>query len=632
MRLSPGAPVEMSPSNLQTEWARLWADTVVQAGVGEVVVSPGSRSTPFVAACLERPELRVHSIVDERSAAFFALGQARVTGAPTMLLCTSGTAGAHYFPAVIEAFYAALPLLVVTADRPPELQGCGASQTIDQRDLYGRHVRSFIDLGVARADARSLAAMRSQVGQAIRQCCLPVPGPVHINAPARKPLEPVHAEDAQGRALARTVEALCRQPLVQELPVREEPEIEGVAELARSCRELPKGIIVAGPAAMEQRRVRQDVAALSELCGYPVLADLASQLGGGQPGHAPLDALFSEPCSELLSEVQLVLQVGRAPTSSRFGRWLDARPDLERWVLAERGVHDPWRSARAHLRGSLHETLPLLVAELAAGGPLPGDRQRLPARMSGARLVLDRLQQELIKLPTHRNSEARVVRSLLQSLPDDALLVLGNSLAIRLADLWGGLLPAGVSVLSQRGVAGIDGLLSGAVGSALSSGRPTALLLGDVSMLHDLSALGLAALDELGASLLVVVLNNEGGRIFNHLPIAEVHGGDSAEMRLWTTPHQLRFEQVAAMFSRTYQQRNGSDELEPLLVKAWTSGGLTLLELVVPRHASVAAEEALLSALEQCRAELLEGAELVSSGGLDAACSQVGEDADVAGC
>ncbi|RMH22798.1 MAG: 2-succinyl-5-enolpyruvyl-6-hydroxy-3-cyclohexene-1-carboxylate synthase, partial [Acidobacteria bacterium] len=206
-------------ANLQAVWARLLIHSLVDAGVREAVISPGSRSTPFVLAACAHPGLRCHDVIDERAAAFFALGQGRASGRPSLLICTSGTAGAHYLPAVIEAEMARVPLLVLTADRPLELTRGGANQTIDQLKLFGDHARAFFELGLADADPAALRALRRTAAQAVFRCREPVPGAVHLNARARKPLEPVAEEDGPRRALARRAEAaaaaLLAEPIVR---------------------------------------------------------------------------------------------------------------------------------------------------------------------------------------------------------------------------------------------------------------------------------------------------------------------------------------------------------------------------------------------------------------------------------
>ena len=588
-----------TPANLQTQWARLLVTTVVQAGITDAVISPGSRSTPFVCACIQAAGLRCHQVIDERSAAFFALGQARASGRPSLLLCTSGTAGAHYLPAVIEARYAGVPLLVITADRPAELQRCGAPQTIDQEHLFGDHVRAFYSLGGAEHGEAALLHLRQRAADAVRQTLWPEPGAVHLNAALAKPLEPVVATTAEQQQLCVLVDTLCASPLPELSAAPASPasmtevDHDAVAALARRCRQLARGFIVAGPAPIDHAGLRHDVRALSAATGYPVLCDLASQLGGGQPGDALLDGILDAGQAAGSLRPQIILQLGNAPVSPRFAQLISAADDIERFVLTEFGLCDPWRSATGHLRGSLFETLPALLAGLDELGPLVESAAPFSTTVDAARRHLIEVQRTLLDEPMGRCSEARAVLELMTSLPEDALLVLGNSLAIRVADLWGGRLPSGVAVLSQRGVSGIDGLLSGAIGAALVSGRPTALILGDVSLLHDLTALGLLALDGLQSALLVVVLNNDGGRIFEHLPIGGYYDDDSAEMEFWTTPHGRDFEHAARMFARPYQQLAPGESGVDAFSAAWQRRGLSLVEIAVPSDASLRLDQQL---------------------------------------
>ena len=260
-------------SNLQAEWARLLLDSFAAAGVREVVISPGSRSTPFVLAAAKHPKLHGRHIVDERSAAFFALGQGRVRGRPTLLVATSGTAGANYFPAVVEASASHVPLLVLTADRPVELAACGANQTIDQLKLYGDHARDFVDLGTPDASSRALRALRRAVAQAVFTSQYPLPGAVHLNARARKPLEPGAAESDEERVLAAAVDALIERPAPQPRPPVRMPAGDQIGELADACRRAERGLIVCGPAALSQAGERSLVAELGRRTGFPLLRE-----------------------------------------------------------------------------------------------------------------------------------------------------------------------------------------------------------------------------------------------------------------------------------------------------------------------------------------------------------------------
>ncbi len=311
----------MALANLQAEWARLLIDSFAAAGVRDVVISPGSRSTPLVLAAVGHPNLRCRDIVDERSAAFFALGQGRVTGCPTLLLPTSGTAGANYFPAVIEASASHVPLVVLTADRPVELAACGANQTIDQLKLFGDHVREFFDLGAAEAAPRALRALRRTVAQAVFASRYPRPGAVHFNARLRKPLEPASADSAEERALASAVDALVNRPAPRPAAPLRLPDGSQVDDLANACRLTEHGLIVCGPAALAQAGARSLIAELGRRTGFPVLREAASQVRFA-PELASDDVIAVDGFDTLLKSErfragvvpELIIQIGPCPT------------------------------------------------------------------------------------------------------------------------------------------------------------------------------------------------------------------------------------------------------------------------------------------------------------------------------
>ena len=237
----------MSPPNLLTEWAALFVDSLLDAGVSDVVVSPGSRSTPLAWAFVRSSRARCHSVIDERVAGFFAVGQAKVTGRPTVVVCTSGSAAAHYFPAVVEAGMSHVPLVVVSADRPFELQGCDASQTIDQIKLYGGQARAFFEVGMPNEEEGALRALRRLAAQCVQVSSSPDPGPVHVNFRAPKPLEPVGPGGAEGERLRERARAVAREPLTAVAGPRSEPDGEAIERVAAACLGARRGLIVCGP-------------------------------------------------------------------------------------------------------------------------------------------------------------------------------------------------------------------------------------------------------------------------------------------------------------------------------------------------------------------------------------------------
>ena len=380
-----------APENLLTVWSQLLFDSLAAAGLTQVIVSPGSRSTPFVLAAAAHPRLRLHDVIDERTAAFFALGQARVTAMPSLLLCTSGSAAAHYLPAVIEADESGVPLLIVTADRPIELLHVAANQTIDQRLLFEGYARMVVDVGAPDAAPSALRGLRRLAAQAVALARAPRPGVVHLNLRARKPLEPASATSPEARALEAQVRGLMSHPSARVSEGRLAPDDDAIATLAQRCVGVRRGLIVAGPAPARQALARDAVRALAEATGFPLLAEAASQLRftGTSATAMPLidgaDWLYRLPAADRAWLPDLILQLGAPPTSGVWERWLDRHPDIERVVVSPTGWPDPHSSASDVVHADVRATcgaLALAVARLRATGTCRHERFRARARCS----------------------------------------------------------------------------------------------------------------------------------------------------------------------------------------------------------------------------------------------------------
>ncbi len=569
-------------AHVQAQWARLLLASLADAGVGDVVISPGSRSTPFVLAAAADRRLRCHRFVDERSAAFFALGQGRVSGRPSLLLCTSGSAGAHYLPAVIEASAAFVPLLVLTADRPVERSACGANQTIDQLKLFGGHVRQFFDLGLADDRPEALRALRRTAAQAVFRTTYPEPGAVHLNARARKPLEPAALDAEPGRRVDRLPASPIARPSAPEL----RPPAAELEALATACAGTPRGLIVCGPAALDQAWCAPLVGELAERTGFPILAEAASQLRF-RPRSSPglyvdaFDLILDAAAFRRRHRPELVIQIGRPATSGAWGRTLAESAGVDHWVISPYGWLDAESTATA-----------LCFAE--PGATLEGLLERLPPR-AGPGVWAERFRraEELAwgavgELLADRGglSEGAVARDVVAALPAGGLLAVGNSLPIRQLDRYCPGAGVDLGVICQRGASGIDGLVSGAAGAAAASRRPTVALVGDLSLLHDLA--GLAAAARLETPFAVVVVNNDGGRIFEQLPLAE-EAAARPHLELWLTPHGLDFRGAAAMVGLSYCEAEDRSDLRRALAAALGGGEACLIEARVPPHG--AAEE-----------------------------------------
>jgi 2-succinyl-5-enolpyruvyl-6-hydroxy-3-cyclohexene-1-carboxylate synthase len=512
----------------QAAWTRDFVDALVAAGVRDLAISPGSRSTPLAIAATVHPALTCHAIIDERSAAFFALGHGKRTGRPAALLCTSGTAGAHYYPAVIEASLSHAPLLVITADRPAELADCDAPQTVDQRDLYGRHVRRYFDLGIADASDDARRGMMRKAAQAVALTIGPVPGPVHVNAPARKPLEPTGPIPRPRDVSIAEV----RRPIAH-------PDPETVAELAEALRRAERGVIVAGPASIAGAAARAPVARLVRATGFPLLAEAASQLRfGAGLGCDGFDALLRDAAFRDAHAPDLIVQLGAAPTSTGWREYAARYRDCPRWIVAPHGWNDPHNTAAIHVAADVAATAAAVADAL--------DIERPPGAWRDA----------FAAWSPPDDGESRVARDAVAALPAGALLCVGNSKPIRTVDASCAGGATELAVWSQRGANGIDGLVSGAAGAAAAQDTPALLLLGDVSFAHDVG--GLAAARDVAVPFAIVVVDNGGGRIFEQLPIAGLDRIDGIDFtKHWLTPPPGSVESIARAFDIPYARYQG---------------------------------------------------------------------------
>jgi 2-succinyl-5-enolpyruvyl-6-hydroxy-3-cyclohexene-1-carboxylate synthase len=618
-----GARAELAdPAVIQTVWMRVLMDGLHRAGVTDVVVSPGSRSTPLVFAA-EFLGMRCHTIIDERSAAFFALGRSRATGAPTALVCTSGTAGAHYYPALIEAAYAHVPLVVLTADRPPELQGCAAPQTIDQTAFFGHMVRHFVDLGPPEAERMRLRALRRKAIQAVALARGPVPGPVHVNVPARKPLEPAPPRTAADLAMAERGDAVCIEPAPQVFTGPPRAPDAAVDALAGACLAAQRGLIACGPMPPHLRDLGRMVGALARATGFPVLAEAASQVRSGAHfgasfGAAPeqpgllcdgFEALLASARFRARTRPDLILQIGPPLTSSHLPGLLSENPGAVRCVIAPWGWNDPDSSAGVLVMGDVIDTIERLVARIEArsrglapvaqAGPVsppalsaggaPAARAAWARRFAAGNALVWRAVDEVLAAGADSAvmREGQAMRAALAAVPAGALLALGNSLPIRTVDTYGRARPDGPAVLSQRGANGIDGLISSAAGAASATSRPVALILGDVSFAHDIGGLASARLVGKRASLAVIVIDNQGGRIFEQLPIAE--RGGALFSTHWLTPPACDVQAAAAVFGHAYVRAENAAALSDAVAAALRPGaGCTVIHAVVAPESATA--------------------------------------------
>lgn len=513
----------MNDGDISFAAASLLVDEFARAGVRCAAIAPGSRSTPLALALARQDRIVVGVHLDERAAAYHALGRARADGVPCLVVTTSGTAAANVFPAVVEASMAGVPLIVVTADRPPELRDAGANQTIDQTKLFGSYVRWFFEPGVPTADAGTARAWRRMGAHAISRVLGPPAGPVHLNCAFREPLIPSGASVDLGPEAAGRANGQPWQRHVAAVPL---PQARDIELLAGQIAAAEEGVIVCGGSS----RGGEWVARLAERAGWPLVAEPHS--GARVPPHASTagPALLADEGFTRAHQPSVVLQFGSAPTSRATSAFV-ARARRVIVVEADGRPADPTH----HASSVVHADPDALSRALLDLLPSARETAWLKAWRSAdhaARAALD------VALDAWDDaSELRVARDLTAALPDGATLVVASSMPIRDLDMT--MAPrTGVRVLANRGASGIDGFVSTVFGVA-SAGAPTFALAGDLSILHDAGGLLWGARDAADATF--VVLNNGGGGIFDLLSQATLPELD----RYFVAAHALDLRAIA---------------------------------------------------------------------------------------
>jgi 2-succinyl-5-enolpyruvyl-6-hydroxy-3-cyclohexene-1-carboxylate synthase len=551
-------------TNRNTALASAMADELARSGVRRAVISPGSRSTPLAVALWRQPEIEVNVILDERSAGFFALGTALATGVPAVALCTSGSAAANLHPAVVEADEAGVPLIVLTADRPPELRDIGAGQTIDQLKLYGDAVRWFCEVGTHEADDAGLLHFRS-VGCRAYASALgdPRPGPVHLNVPWREPLAPVPVQGQVSAADPLALEGRGDAPLHVVAPARPRAEETLLDRLAERVEGSPRGLIIAGR--QFDPGLAEPVAELAAAAGYPVLAEPTSQLRRGPHDRSLIvttyDSIVRDQPAAL--EPEIVVRFGDLPTSKPLRQWLAAIEGLEQIVVDPAGEwREPTRHAATLVRWepkftahALSERLTRLRPGAATVAGSPFAEGWLEAERA-VRDAVDGSLQELGEL-----SEPGVWDALGRALRDGDSVFAASSMPVRDLEAFLRPGPEGVRFASNRGANGIDGLVSTSAGLAAGSGSRTWAVLGDLALFHDIG--GLAAVRH-APELRLVVIDNSGGGIFHFLPQAEAMPEAEFETLLGT-PAGRDPADAARLFELTLAVPQNPDELDEAL-------------------------------------------------------------------
>ncbi len=571
----------MTAPNRNTLWGRLVADELAKSGVTAACLSPGSRSTPLTVAIADHPDIEVFSILDERSAAFFALGRGRRTGEPTAIVCTSGTAAANFHPAVIEANQARVPLVVLTADRPPELHDSGANQTVDQQGLYGDAVRFDRTLPEPEPTARKLRSVRTTVDRAVAAATGVPAGPVHLNCPFRKPLEPVDVPGDVPDGLAERAPMAVEGrdgPFVETARGRPELADAAIRDVVADVERTDRGLLVAGPRdpSMDDAGSIVDLAAAT---GFPILADPLSGLRFGE--HCDRDDVTVCGGYDSYLDVaddwpapEVVLRVGASPTSKVLRHYL--RDQATRQLVVDPAgdwreaeftatdlvVADPSRLARA------------ITERLGDGEHGDAYRERFEtAEREYWELVADARETETF--------EGNILADVVERAPDPATVFVSNSMPVRDVDRFGRPRTAGLTVLANRGASGIDGITSTALGAGSATDDPLVLVTGDLAYYHDMN--GLLSIARCGVDATIVLINNDGGGIFHLLPIEEF---DPPFTEQFKTPHGLDFEPTGDLYGLAFQRVTPGESFQQAFDESVASDGTQVIEVRVDGEAS----------------------------------------------
>ncbi len=590
-------------------WTRALIDELARAGVRHVCVSPGARSTPLSLAVAERSDLATSVHVDERSAGFFALGYGRATGGPAALVCTSGTAAANYLPAIIEAHYSRVPLVVLTADRPPELRDTGAWQAIDQIKLYGGYVRWFVDVPTPSAEPTMLRYVRSLASRAVAVARGRPAGPVHLNCPFREPFAPDLEGEASGRAgdeqgsLGRSeLLAVSGRPAgapwvtAPRTTATAQPEL--LDELAERLARERNGLILAGPI-HPPPGYAEAVARLAAASGYPILAEPAGGLRFGPHDRSHVvtgyDAFLRSERWAMAHAPSLVLRFGQSLTWKNVARFLEWHPGATQVIIdPEYTWDDPTRMAALRLPVDPVELCNALADRLESLGERdPGVVVQVERWFEEWREV-SRVVARAVALMADGEEPGTVswvYRWLMEALPDGALVYAANSMAVRDLDTFTAASDRSVRVIANRGAAGIDGTISSALGAAYGTGAPTVLVTGDLAFVHDLNGLGAARLPGLMAT--IVVLNDGGGGIFAHLPVAEYDR--EAFERFFLTSSGVDLAAACAAYGVPHVAVQDASAFGPVLGGRVTEAGVQVIEVPIDLEANTAAHRRLWS-------------------------------------
>ncbi|MBA9029042.1 2-succinyl-5-enolpyruvyl-6-hydroxy-3-cyclohexene-1-carboxylic-acid synthase [Peribacillus huizhouensis] len=558
----------MNDRDTLTAYVAAFVDELARNQINDVVVSPGSRSTPLALLLAEHPEIKIHINVDERSAAFFALGLAKAMKKPVAMLCTSGTATANYYPAIVEAFYSRVPLIVLTADRPHELRDVGAPQTINQIGMYGNHVKWFVEMALPESSMSMIRYARTICARAVATAANEPAGPVHLNFPLREPLIPNLAEAEKYRQEKQATVAI--EPGALTLSTNQ------LAAIAKEIGQAKRGLIICGD--LKNNGMKEAVTELGETLGFPILADPLSQLRSGQHSFSNvIDCYDTFLRDEQVIEAfhpDVILRFGAMPVSKPLLLWLKKQQAQYFVIDGGAGFRDPSGLA-THMVYSEEEKFCRDLVERLHKNLDQGWLQRWVKVNEATKHALRSIANE------EELDEGKLFYHLNELMPEHSHLFVGNSMPIRDLDTFFFSNNKNVEIYANRGANGIDGIVSTALGVSTVKEK-TVLVIGDLSFFHDMN--GLLAGKLQGQNLTILVINNDGGGIFSFL--SQASEKEYFEV-LFGTPHGLDFSHSAQLYNATYQKIQNWDEFSEVFTASFSIPGLKIIEIPTNRESNV---------------------------------------------
>ncbi len=575
----------MKTSDSLTRYVASFVDELARLGVQKVVVSPGSRSTPLAMLMAEHPKLTCYINIDERSAGFFALGLAKAKKEPVVLVCTSGTAAANYYPAIVEARYSRVPLIVLTADRPHELRDVGAPQAIDQIQMYGHYPKWFVDVALPEEQVAMYRYVRTIAGRAVAVSTSNPAGVVHLNFPFREPLIPnlsLHGlwdTEEDRPTYLHTIEGET---------ILSKNQIQVVADLIKG---VTKGLIICGE--QNDDAFLSEVKKLSKKLKYPILADPLSQLRSGKGEKQGIiegyDSILKDP--DIINDLkpEIVIRFGPMPVSKPLMLMLKNNPDIIQIMI------DPSNEYRDPTLNASHIVVCEHIAfcrELIGLSNVRASTKYYDDWINCTEIYRETVDHELEKMKDL--FEGKIVRELQHILPNNSRLVVGNSMPIRDIDTFFLNTDKQIEILANRGANGIDGVVSTALGISVDSTSPTFLLIGDLSFYHDLNGLLAAKMNNL--NLTIILINNDGGGIFSFLPQSKE---ETHFETLYGTPIGLDFSKAVDLYGGEYVKISSWEELQSYFQEKWSNKGLKVVEIETDRKTRVKIHRELLHHVSQ---------------------------------